>query len=84
MLQAFTASVFCLQSNTTTLAQITQSLGASPQGKENELPWITRLLALLSWPPTSEAISTSLQTALGWIQSEYHQQAVCRLLYTDE
>lgn len=65
MLQGFTASVFCLQSNTATLAQITQSLGASPRGKENQLPWITGLLAFLPWPPTLGAISASVQTTLG-------------------
>ena len=70
MLQAFPASVFCLQSNTATLAQITQSLGASPRGKENQLPQITVLLALLPWPSTLGAIGGSVQTALGWIQSQ--------------
>lgn len=65
ILQPFTESVFHLQSNTDTLAEITHSLSASPHGKEK-----TELLPLLQQLPTQGAISAPVQIALSWIQDD--------------
>lgn len=52
MLHGFTASVFRLQSNPVTLAQITQSLGASLRGEGEPA-------SLANWAPGSSAMATN-------------------------